>query len=73
MRTNIHFKAHKGRKDTSKSVVHFMSKGKMYLSTNVSHGELQKWHLLTGSLCSERQKLPIQFSQDWPLWTGKHA
>ena len=30
----------------------------------VSHGELQNWPLLTGGLCSERQKLPFRFSQD---------
>ena len=34
------------------------------LSTRVSHGELQKWLLLTGGLCSERQKLPIRFVRD---------
>ena len=34
------------------------------LSTKVSHGELQKWPLLTGGLCSERQKLSIRFSRD---------
>ena len=34
------------------------------LSTTVIHGELQKWPLLTGGLCSERQKLPIRFSRD---------
>ena len=34
------------------------------LSTRVSLGELQKWPLLTGGLCSERQKLPIRFSRD---------
>ena len=34
------------------------------LSTKVSHGELQKWPLLAGGLCSERLKLPIRFSGD---------
>ena len=28
------------------------------LSTTVSHWELQNWPMLTGGLCSERQKLP---------------
>ena len=34
------------------------------LFINVSHRELQKWPLLTGGLCSERQKLYIRFSRD---------
>jgi len=34
------------------------------LSTRVSNGKLQMWPLLTGGLCSECQKLPIQFSRD---------
>ena len=34
------------------------------LSTRVSHGELQKWPLLTSGLCSERHKLHIRFSRD---------
>ena len=29
----------------------------------VYNGELQKWPLLTGGLCLERQKLPIRFSR----------
>ena len=33
------------------------------LSTKVSHGELQKWPLLTGGLCSERQKLLFHFHE----------
>jgi len=34
------------------------------LSTRVSHGELQKLPLITGGLCSERNKLSILFSRD---------
>ena len=34
------------------------------LSTRVSYGELKKWPLLTGGLCSERQKLLIRFLRD---------
>jgi len=34
------------------------------LSTRISHGELQKWPLLTGGLYSEHQKLHIRFSRD---------
>ena len=37
---------------------------KYNLSSRVSHGELQKWSLLTGGLCLERQKLPFKFSRD---------
>ena len=34
------------------------------LYIKVSQGELQKWSLLAGGLCSERKKLPIRFSLD---------
>jgi len=35
------------------------------ISTKVSHWELQKWPLLTGGLCSERQKVT------YPIFMGQ--